>query len=100
MTPGAASGGGGPKPRGEKIRDEDLPPAYRALKDWRRERAQEDGVPAYVVFHDSTLAEIVRVAPRSTAELAGIAGVGPAKLERYGSDVLAVLSRDSAALAG
>jgi DNA helicase-2/ATP-dependent DNA helicase PcrA len=88
------------RPRAEKIRDEDLPPAYRALKDWRRERAQEDGVPAYVVFHDSTLAEIVRMAPRSEAELAGVTGVGPAKLERYGADVLAVLSRDPAAVPG
>jgi DNA helicase-2/ATP-dependent DNA helicase PcrA len=91
---------GAPRPRGEKLRDEDLPPAYRALKEWRRERAQEDGVPAYVVFHDATLAEIVRVAPRSAADLAGIAGVGPTKLERYGSDVLAVLSRAPTAVAG
>ena len=100
VAPGAGAGGGAAKPRGEKIRDEDLPPAYRALKDWRRERAQEDGVPAYVVFHDATLAEIVRVAPRSEAELAGISGVGPTKLERYGTDVLAVLSREPAALTG
>jgi DNA helicase II / ATP-dependent DNA helicase PcrA len=99
-TAAAASAASAPRPRGEKIRDEDLPPAYRALKDWRRERAQEDGVPAYVVFHDSTLAEIVRVAPRSEAELAGVTGVGPTKLERYGADVLAVLSREPAAVAG
>jgi ATP-dependent DNA helicase RecQ len=96
----AAALGGASRPRGEKIRDEDLPPAYRALKEWRRERAQEDGVPAYVVFHDATLAEIVRVAPRSETELAGVAGVGPAKLERYGADVLAVLSREPTAVAG
>src|SRR3954471_24911738 len=71
----------------------DLPPVYRALKDWRLERSQADGVPAYVVFHDATLAEIVRTAPRTPAELAGVPGVGPTKLERYGADVLAVLSR-------
>ena len=71
----------------------DLPPVYRALKDWRLQRSQQDGVPAYVVFHDSTLAEIVRIAPSTTAELAGVPGVGPTKLERYGADVLAVLSR-------
>ncbi|MGZ8695127.1 MAG: ATP-dependent helicase [Gaiellaceae bacterium] len=91
---------GAPRARSEKLRDEDLPPAYRALKDWRRERAQEDGVPAYVVFHDATLAEIVRAEPRSEAELAGVAGVGPTKLERYGADVLAVLSRAPAPVAG
>jgi DNA helicase-2/ATP-dependent DNA helicase PcrA len=71
----------------------DLPPVYRALKDWRLERSQADGVPAYVVFHDATLAEIVRTGPRTPAELAGVPGVGPTKLERYGADVLAVLSR-------
>jgi DNA helicase-2/ATP-dependent DNA helicase PcrA len=71
----------------------DLPPVYRALKEWRRERSLADGVPAYVVFHDSTLAEIVRLSPRSQAELAGVPGVGPTKLERYGADVLAVLAR-------
>ena len=49
-------------------------------------------MPAYVVFHDATLAEIVRLAPRTPAELAGVPGVGPTKLERYGADVLAVLS--------
>jgi DNA helicase-2/ATP-dependent DNA helicase PcrA len=96
----AGGASAGARPRGEKIRDEDLPPAYRALKEWRREQAQADGVPAYVVFHDSTLAEIVRAAPCSEAELAGVTGVGPAKLERYGADVLAVLRRESAAVAG
>ena len=71
----------------------DLPPVYRALKEWRLQRSQEDGVPAYVVFHDATLAEIVRIAPRTPAELAGVPGVGPTKIDRYGADVLAVLSR-------
>jgi superfamily II DNA helicase RecQ len=49
-------------------------------------------VPAYVVFHDATLAEIVRIAPSTPAELAGVPGVGPTKLERYGADVLAILN--------
>jgi ATP-dependent DNA helicase UvrD/PcrA len=80
-------------PRREKLRDEDLPLAFRALKAWRLERAQQDGVPPYVVFHDSTLAEIVRAAPRSFSELQSVTGVGPTKLERYGNDVLAVLER-------
>jgi DNA helicase-2/ATP-dependent DNA helicase PcrA len=75
-----------------KPRDEDLPPAYVALKEWRRTRSKADGVPAYVVFHDRTLAEIAERAPTSEAELATIAGVGPAKLERYGKDVLAALA--------
>jgi DNA helicase-2/ATP-dependent DNA helicase PcrA len=75
-----------------KPRDEDLPPAYAALKEWRRVRSKADGVPAYVVFHDRTLVEIAERQPRTEAELASISGVGPAKLERYGEDVLAALA--------
>jgi DNA helicase II / ATP-dependent DNA helicase PcrA len=75
---------------------EDLPPAFGTLREWRVERAKADGVPAYVVFHDSTLAEIARQAPRSLEELASIAGVGPAKLDRYGAEVLATLVAVSA----
>ena len=66
---------------------------FDALRTWRRERAAGDGVPAYVVFHDATLAEIAARKPRSLADLRGIGGVGPAKLERYGEAVLAVLAR-------
>jgi DNA helicase II / ATP-dependent DNA helicase PcrA len=69
------------------------PPLLGALKEWRRERARSDGVPAFVVFHDSTLEEIGRAQPRSLSELAAIGGVGPTKLERYGADLLAILGR-------
>jgi DNA helicase-2/ATP-dependent DNA helicase PcrA len=65
---------------------------YEALRRWRRERSAADGVPAYVVFHDATLAAIADRRPRSTRDLLGIPGVGPAKLERYGEDVLAVVA--------
>jgi DNA helicase II / ATP-dependent DNA helicase PcrA len=71
---------------------EDLPPTFGTLREWRVQRAKADGVPAYVVFHDSTLAEIARQAPRNLEELASIAGVGPAKLDRYGAEVLAKLA--------
>lgn len=66
-------------------------PVFAALKEWRLKRARADGVPAYVVFHDRTLSEIADRAPRTLAELAGIAGVGPTKLDRYGGEVLAAL---------
>ena len=66
-------------------------PIFDALRQWRRERAAGDGVPAYVAFHDSTLAEIATRRPRTLADLRAIAGVGPTKLERYGEDVLGVL---------
>jgi DNA helicase-2/ATP-dependent DNA helicase PcrA len=66
-------------------------PLYDALKRWRLQRAKADDIPAYVVFHNSTLAEIVERRPSTIAELATIPGVGPAKLERYGTEVLEAL---------
>jgi len=67
-------------------------PLYAALKRWRLERATADEQPAYVVFHNTTLAEIAARKPRDLGELGTVPGVGPAKLERYGSEVLAVLA--------
>jgi DNA helicase-2/ATP-dependent DNA helicase PcrA len=66
-------------------------PMFDALKSWRLERAKSDEVPAYVVFSNATLAEIAERKPRTLGELALISGVGPAKLERYGADVLRAL---------
>ncbi len=66
-------------------------PVAERLREWRLERARQDGVPPYVVFHDKVIHEIAAVQPRSLGELAQIAGVGPAKLDRYGEDVLALL---------
>ena len=73
--------------------DDELPPAFLTLKQWRLERAQADEVPAYVIFHNSTLEAIAERGPRTLAELALVPGVGPAKLERYGADVLAALEQ-------
>jgi DNA helicase II / ATP-dependent DNA helicase PcrA len=67
-------------------------PVFDALKSWRLERSRADEVPPYVVFHNTTLAEIAERHPSSLAELATIPGVGPTKLERYGEDVLRVLA--------
>jgi DNA helicase II / ATP-dependent DNA helicase PcrA len=66
-------------------------PLLDALRRWRRERATEDAVPAYVVAHDTTLAAIAEDRPRSLPALRRIRGMGPAKLERYGSEILAVI---------
>ena len=68
-------------------------PVVKALKAWRLERARKDEVPAFVVFHDKTLEEIARQKPRELWQLAKVSGVGPAKLERYGDEVLQALSR-------
>lgn len=67
-------------------------PVFEALRKWRMDRAKRDGVPAYVVFHDATLAAIAERRPRSLTELRTISGVGPTKLERYGEEVLATLA--------
>jgi len=67
-------------------------PTYVALKEWRLKRSKADEIPAYVVFHNSTLAEIASRRPQTIAELASVPGVGPAKLERYGRDVLEALA--------
>jgi ATP-dependent DNA helicase RecQ len=70
---------------------EDLLPAFEALRAWRAEQAREQGVPAYVIFHDATLREIVSVWPASVAQLGTVGGVGEKKLATYGEGVLEVL---------
>jgi len=67
-------------------------PLYSALKRWRLERATADDLPAYVVFHNSTLAEIAGRRPRDLSELGAVPGIGPTKLDRYGRDVLRVVA--------
>ncbi len=62
-----------------------------ALKAWRREQAREQGVPPYVVFHDRTLVELAARRPLARESLGTIAGIGAAKLKRYGEQLLAVL---------
>jgi ATP-dependent DNA helicase RecQ len=65
------------------------------LRGWRLERSREDEVPAYVVLHDATLRELASVRPSSREELAGVKGLGPVKIDRYGDDLLAVLEAAS-----
>jgi DNA helicase-2/ATP-dependent DNA helicase PcrA len=67
-------------------------PLFDRLREWRRRRASVDGVPAYVVFHDATLAQIAESRPRDWADLAAISGIGPAKLERYADEVLEIVA--------
>jgi DNA helicase II / ATP-dependent DNA helicase PcrA len=67
-------------------------PEFEALRRWRAERAKADDVPAFVVFHDSTLHEIAAVRPQTREQLSAISGVGPTKLERYADDLLEALA--------
>ncbi|WP_345714312.1 HRDC domain-containing protein, partial [Kineococcus glutinatus] len=75
----------------------DCPPTYdeavfERLRTWRSAVAKEASLPAYVVFTDATLTAIAETSPADTTELARVPGVGPAKIERYGAQVLALLA--------
>jgi len=69
-------------------------PVFERLRAWRGATAKEQGVPAYVVFHDATLREIATRAPAGLAELGTISGIGENKLARYGQGVLDALRED------
>ena len=91
---GSASGGAAAR---AKLAEVDLTPeqetVFEELRAWRGATAKEQGVPAYVVFHDATLRAIAAAAPSSLDELAGISGVGESKLAKYGDGILEVLGQ-------
>ncbi|MCX2926381.1 DNA helicase RecQ [Streptomyces sp. NEAU-W12] len=91
-APGASGSGKGKARAAAAELPEHLLPAFEALRAWRAEQAREQGVPAYVIFHDATLREIATVWPGSVAELGGISGVGEKKLTTYGEGVVGVLA--------
>jgi len=70
---------------------------FQALRARRRDLAKQQGVPPYVIFHDSTLMEMATTRPRSLEDFAGLGGVGQAKLERYGEIFLAVIAHHEGA---
>ncbi len=84
-----APGGSGPLLRPLAALDIDEGLADR-LKTWRRETAIANTVPAYVVMNDKTLLAIAAAAPRNERELIMIPGIGPAKLDAYGDEILAI----------
>lgn len=67
-------------------------PLFEALRAWRAAQAKEQGVPAYVIFHDATLREIATLRPTSVSDLAGISGVGEKKRATYGEGVVGVVA--------
>ena len=91
--PAPAKRGAAARARARATADLDGPALARfeALRELRSQLARQQGVPAYVIFHDATLRAMAEHDPRTRAALAGISGVGAAKLERYGAAVLAVL---------
>ncbi|HEY1574984.1 MAG TPA: DNA helicase RecQ [Pseudonocardiaceae bacterium] len=66
-------------------------PVFERLRAWRAATAREQGVPAYVIFHDATLREIAGRAPATLTELASVNGVGENKLAKYGQQILDTL---------
>ena len=64
---------------------------WERLRLWRTETAKSEGVPAYVIFHDATLAEIARNGPETVDELRDIPGIGARKLERFGEELVEVV---------
>jgi ATP-dependent DNA helicase RecQ len=96
---GGASGSG-TAAGAAKLAAADLSPEQEAvfeqLRGWRGATAKEQGVPAYVVFHDATLRAIAVAAPATLGELAGISGVGESKLAKYGEAILVALAEGSA----
>ncbi|MGQ0779264.1 MAG: DNA helicase RecQ [Pseudonocardiales bacterium] len=71
---------------------EEAMPVFERLRAWRAATAKEQGVPAYVVFHDATLRQIATESPSTLEELATVSGVGEAKLARYGQQILDTLA--------
>ena len=69
---------------------------WEALRSRRTELAAEQGVPPYVIFHDSTLREMVALRPRTPDDFSRLGGVGETKLHRYGADFIAVIAAHEA----
>ncbi|WP_328652939.1 DNA helicase RecQ [Micromonospora sp. NBC_00330] len=86
------------KPRGASTVVAELTPAaaslFERLRAWRATTAKEQGVPAYVIFHDATLRQIASDAPSTLADLSQVSGVGENKLAKYGEQILTVLATD------
>ncbi|MBM3678685.1 MAG: hypothetical protein FJW96_12515, partial [Actinobacteria bacterium] len=70
------------------------------LRAWRLERARQDGMPPYIILHDRTLDELAALRPTTLDELAGVKGLGPAKLDRYGLALLDLCASGSPPMAG
>ncbi|MHB8510300.1 MAG: RecQ family ATP-dependent DNA helicase [Candidatus Dormibacteria bacterium] len=84
-SPGSMSGEGG---------DPGTEACLLRLRTWRTERSRADGVPAYIVFGDRHLLELARRRPTDVEGLLAVPGVGPAKLERYGTELLGLLGAE------
>ncbi len=84
-----------PSPSRSSATVSDLAPAdealFQLLRKWRSDTAREQSVPAYVILHDRTLRELAEVRPISLGQLSGISGMGSAKIEHYGEELLVLI---------
>ena len=98
LRPMAGSGAADDKRSGRSagwrppVPEADLP-LWNALREWRAERAKRDGVPTYVIATNRQLAAMVERRPGSISALGAIDGIGKAKLEKYGQELLALVAR-------
>ena len=76
---------------------DDAQELLEALRTLLRKLANEQGVPSFVIFHDSTLMQLVTQKPQTRVQLAQISGIGAQKLERYGAALLEVLQQNAIA---
>jgi ATP-dependent DNA helicase RecQ len=63
------------------------------MREWRRHTAHEQGVPAFVVMHDTTLEELCRKQPKSIQELMSVSGIGVKKSQTYGLKIIEALDK-------
>jgi len=84
----------GPSPLATKAGalEGDAAELFGKLKKWRAQEARQGNVPAFVIFHDTTLEAVARQRPASEAELLALPGVGPVKASRFGAQVLQVVA--------
>ena len=66
---------------------------FEQLRQWRADTAREQGVPAYVILHDKTLRELAEMRPSTRGHLAMVSGIGAAKIEHYGEELLALIAQ-------
>ena len=84
----------GPPVAAREVRaGEPTDPLFEALREWRTGRAREAAMPPYVIAHDSTLAAIAETKPRTMSGLRRVKGMGPAKLDAYGAEILEIVER-------
>lgn len=67
------------------------PKLLAALKEWRTKRAKQDELPSYMIAHDSALESLAAAKPQSEAELLGVKGYGPKKIEQYGKELIKIV---------